>query len=126
MWPLTKEFFGPWSSRSGDFEFVPDPKSSLAFLEDEVESSRPLKSVVENVYSHTQETSPVPESSILGSNRELYADFQTRSGCRVVAAERYGCASDNSQDVFLLNNSRMKNFLIFSRKLGSLNWETNG
>ena len=125
MWPLTKESFGLWSSFSGDFEIVPEPNSFLEFEEDEVESSRPLESVVENVDSHTQETSPVPEYSILSSIQEFYVDFQTRSGCRVEGAELYDCASDISQDVFLLNISRLKNFLTFSRKLGSLNWETN-
>ena len=70
-----KEFLGFRSSFSEDCEFLPEPKSSLDVEEEQVVSSKPLKSVAENDASRTQETSPVPESSTSNSNPDLYADF---------------------------------------------------
>ena len=58
-----KEFLGFGRSFSEDCEFLPEPKSSLDVEEEQVVSSKPLKSVVENDELRTQETSPVPESS---------------------------------------------------------------
>ena len=62
-------------------------------------SSKPLKSVVENDDSRTQETSPVPESSTSNSNPDLNAEFRTHSGHHVKTVERYGCPIDNSENV---------------------------
>ena len=62
-------------------------------------SSKPLKSDVENDDSRTQETSPVPKSSTSNSNLDLYAEFRTRSGHHVKIVERYGCPTDNSENV---------------------------
>ena len=70
-----KEFLGFGSSFSEDCEFFPEPKSSLDVEEEQVVSSKPLKSVAENDDSPTQETSPVPESSTSNSNPDLYAEF---------------------------------------------------
>ena len=58
-----KEFLSFGSSFPEDCEFLPEPKSSLDVEEEQVVSSQPLKSVVENDDSRTQETLPVPESS---------------------------------------------------------------
>ena len=58
-----KEFLGFGSCFPEDCVFLPEPKSSLDVEEEQVVSSKPLKSVVENGDSSTQETSPVPESS---------------------------------------------------------------
>ena len=94
-----KEFLGFGSSFPEDCEFLPEPKSSLDVEEEQVVSSKPLKSVVENDDSRTQETSPVPESSTSNSNADLYAEFRTRSGRHVKTVERYGCPIDNSENV---------------------------
>ena len=94
-----KEFPGFGSSFSEDCDFLPEPKSSLHVEEEQVVSSKPLKSVAENDDSRTQETSPVSESSTSNSNLDLYAEFRTRCGRRVKAVERYGCPNDNSESV---------------------------
>ena len=94
-----KEFLGFGSSFPKDCEFPPEPKSSLDVEEEQLVSSKPLKSVVENDDSRTQETSPVPESSTSNSNPDLYAEFWTRSGRHVKTVERYGCPIDNSENV---------------------------
>ena len=94
-----KEFLGFGSSFSEDCEFLPEPKSSLDVEEEQVVPSKPLKSVAENDDSRTQESSPVPESSISNSNPDFYAEFRTRSGCHVKTVERYGCPIDNSENV---------------------------
>ena len=94
-----KEFLGFGSSFPVDCEFLPEPKISLDVEEEQVVSSKPLKSVVENDDSRTQETWPVPESSTSISNPDLYAEFRTRSGCHVKTVERYGCPIDNSENV---------------------------
>ena len=70
-----KEVLGFGSSFSEDCEFFPEPKSSLDVEEEQVVSSKPLKSVDENDDSRTQETSPVPESSTSNSNPDIYAEF---------------------------------------------------
>ena len=57
-----KEFLGFGRSFSEDCEFLPEPRSSLDVEEEQVVSSKPLKSIDENDDSRTQETSPVPES----------------------------------------------------------------
>ena len=62
-------------------------------------SFKPLKSVAENDYSLTQETSPVPRSSTSSSNPDFYAEFRTSCGRHVKAVERYGCPIDNSENV---------------------------
>ena len=94
-----KEFLGFGSSFSEDCGFLPEPKSALDVEEEQVVSSKPLKSVAENDDSRTQETSPVPESSTSNSNPDLYTEFQTRSGRHVKASERYGCPIDNFENV---------------------------
>ena len=94
-----KEFLGFGSSFPEDCEFLPEPKSSLDVEEEQVVSSEPLKSVVENDYSLTQETSPVPESPTSNSNPDLYAEFRTHSGRHVKTVEPYGCPIDNSENV---------------------------
>ena len=94
-----KEFLGFGSSFPEDCEFLPEPKSSLDVEEEQVVSSKPLKSVVENDDSRTQETSPVPEYSTSNSNADLYAEFRTRSGRHVKTVERYGCPIDKSENV---------------------------
>ena len=94
-----REFIGFGSSFPEDCEFLPEPKSSLDVEEEQVVSSKPLKSVVENDDSRTQQTSPVPESSTSNSNPDLYAEFRTRSGRHVKTVERYGCPIDNSENV---------------------------
>ena len=94
-----KELLGFRSSFPEDCEFLPEPKSSLDSEEEQVVSSKPLKSVVENDDSGTQETSPVPESSTSNSKPDLYAEFRTRSGRNVKTVERYGCFIDNSENV---------------------------
>ena len=48
------EFLGFGSSFSEDCEFLPEPKSSLDVEEEQVVSSKPLKSVAENDDSRTQ------------------------------------------------------------------------
>ena len=58
-----KEFLGFGSSFSENCEFLPEPKSSSDVEEEQVVSTKPLKSVAENDDSLTQETSPVPEFS---------------------------------------------------------------
>ena len=121
-----KEFLGFGSSFPEDCEFLPEPKSSLDVEEEQVVSSKPLKSVVENDDSRTQETSPVPESSTSNSNADLYAEFRTCSGRHVKTVERYGCPIDNSENVYLLNVSRVKRSLTLWRKLKGHNRETNG
>ena len=97
-----KEFFGFGSSFSEDCEFFPEPKSALDVEEEQVVSSKPLKSVAENDDSSTQETSPVPESSTSNSNSDLYAEFRTCSGCHVKVVERFGCPFDNSENVLFV------------------------
>ena len=92
-----KEFLGFGNSFSEHCEFLPEPKSSLDVEEEQVVSSKPLKSVAENDDSRTQETSPVPEYSTSNSNPDFYAEFRTRSGRHVKAVERYGCPIDNSE-----------------------------
>ena len=82
-----KEFLGFGSSFPKDCEFLPEPKSSLDVEEEQVVSSKPLKSVVENDDSRTQQTSPVPESSTSNSNPDLYVEFRTRSGRHVKTVE---------------------------------------
>ena len=94
-----KELLGFGSSFPEDSEFLPEPKSFSDVEEEQVVSSKPLKSVVENDDSRTQETSPVPESSTSNSNPDLYAEFRTRSGRHVKTVERYGCPIDNSENV---------------------------
>ena len=83
------------SSFSEDCEFLPVPKSSLDVEEEQVVSSKLLKSVAENDDSRTQEISPVPESSTSNSNPELYAEFRTHAK----AVERYGYPIDISVNV---------------------------
>ena len=97
-----KDFLGFGSSFSEDCEFLPELKSSLDVEEEQVVSSKPLKSVAENDDSRTQETSPVPESSTSNSNPDFYAEFQTRNIRHVKAVERYGCTIDISEDVSLV------------------------
>ena len=94
-----KEFHGFGSSFSEDCEFLPEPKSSLDVEEEQVVSSKPLKSVAENDDSRTQETSPVLESSTSNSNPDFYTEFRTRSGRNTKTVERYGCPIDNSENV---------------------------
>ena len=94
-----KEFLGFGSSFPEDCEFLPEPKISLDVEEEQVVSSKSLKSVVENDDTRTQETSPVPESSTSNSNPDLYAEFRTRSGRHVKTVERYSCPIDNSENV---------------------------
>ena len=94
-----KNILGFGSSFSEDGEFLPEPKSSLDVEAEQVVSCKPFKSVAEKDDSRTQETWPVPESSTLDSNPDLYAEFRTRSGCHVKAVERYGCPIDNSENV---------------------------
>ena len=94
-----KEFLGFGSCFPEDCEFLPEPKSSLDVEEEQVVSSQPLKSVVKNDDSRTQETSPVPESSTSNSNPDLYAEFRKRSVRHVKTVERYGCPIDNSENV---------------------------
>ena len=94
-----KEFLGFGSSFSEDCEFLPEPKSSLDVEEEQVVSSKPLKSVSENDDTRTQGTSPVPECSTSNSNPDLYTEFRTRSDSHIKAVERYGCPIDNSENV---------------------------
>ena len=78
--------------------FCQNPRvSSLDVEEEQVVSSKPLKSVAEKDDSRTRETSPVPEYSTSNSNPDFYAEFRTRSGRHVKAVERYGCPIDNSE-----------------------------
>ena len=93
------DFPGNGSTFSEDCESLPEPKSSLDVEEEQVVSSKPLKSVDENDDSRTQETSRVPESWTSNSNPDLYAKFPTLSGRHVEAVERYGCLIDNSENV---------------------------
>ena len=79
--------------------------SSLDVEEEQVVSSKPLKSVAENDESRTQETSPVPESSTSNSNPDLYAESRTRSLHRVKAVERYDCPIDNFENVTIVECS---------------------
>ena len=58
-----KEFLGFGSRFSENCEFILEPKSSLDVEEDQVVSSKPLKSLAQNGDSRTQENSPVPQSS---------------------------------------------------------------
>ena len=97
-----KEILGFGSSFPEDCEFLPEPKSSLDVDEEQVVSSKPLKSVLENDDSRTQETSPVPESSTSNSNPDLHADFRTRSGRHVKTVERYVCPVDKSENVSIV------------------------
>ena len=94
-----KESLGFGSSFPEDCEFLPEPMSSLDVEEEQVVSSKPLKSVVEKDDSRTQETSPVPDSSTSNSNPDLFAEFRTRSGRHVKTVERYGCPIDNPENV---------------------------
>ena len=66
-----KDFLGFGSSFSEDCEFLPEPNSSLDVEEEQVVSSKPLKSVAENDGSRTQKTSHVPDSSTSNSNLDL-------------------------------------------------------
>ena len=93
------EFLGFGTSFSEDCELFTERESSLDVEEEQVESSKPLKSVVENDDSRTQEISPVPESSTSSSNPDLYAEFLTRSCCHGKTVERYGCPINNSKIV---------------------------
>ena len=99
MCHLTKKNFLVLEAVFQKTEFLPEPKNSLDVEEEQVVSSKLLKSVVENDGSRTQETSPVPESSTSNSNLDLYAEFRTRSGRHVKTVERYGCPIDNSEKV---------------------------
>ena len=92
-----KEFLGCGSSFPEDCEFLSESKSSLDVEEEQVVSSKPLKSVAENDDSRTQETSLAPESSTSNSNPDLYAEIRTRSAGHVKAVEGYGCHIDNSE-----------------------------
>ena len=94
-----KEFLGFGSSFPEDCEFLPEPKSSLDVEEEQVVPSKPLKPVVENDDSRTQETSPVPESPTSNSDPDLYADCRTRSGRHSKTVELYGCPIDNFENV---------------------------
>ena len=99
MCHLTKKNFLALEAVFQKTEFLPEPKSSLDVEEEQVVSSKPLKSVAKNDDSRTQETSTMPESSTSNSNPDLYAEFRTRSGRHVKAVERYGCPIDNSENV---------------------------
>ena len=77
----------------------PEPKSSLDVEEEQVVSSKPLKSVAENNDWRTQKNSTVPESSTSNSNLDLCAEFRARSGRQVKAVERLCCPIENSENV---------------------------
>ena len=106
-----KEILGYGSSFAEDCEFFPLPKSSLNVEEDQVESSKPLKLVVENIDSRTHETSPVPESSTSRSNPDHYAKLRTRSGRHVKTVERYGCPISTSENVSFVELSSCEEIL---------------
>ena len=94
-----KDFFGFGSSFSEDCDFLPEAKSYLDVEEEQVVSSKPLKSVAEKDDSRTKGKSLVPDSSTSNSNPDLYAEFRARSGRHVKAVERYGCPIDKSENV---------------------------
>ena len=94
-----KQFLGFGSSFSENCDILPEPKSSLDVEEEQVVSSKLLKSVVESDDSRTQGTSPVPESLTSNSNPDPYAELRTRSGRPVKAVELYGCPIDKFENV---------------------------
>ena len=94
-----KEFIGLQNIEAEDYEFLPEAESSLEFDEGEAKPLKPLKPVVENFDSPTQESLPNQDSSRSNSTEDPYADFRTRSGRLVKTVERYGCPINHSESV---------------------------
>ena len=94
-----KEFIGLQNIEPEDYEFLTESETALDFEESEAKPLKPLKPVVENFDSPTQESLPNQNSSRSNSTEDTYAELRTRSGGHVETVERYGCPINHSESV---------------------------
>ena len=121
-----KEFIGLQNIEPEDYEFLTESETALDFEESEAKPLKPLKPVVENFDSPTQESLPNQNSSRSNSYEDTYAEFRTRSGGHVETVERYGCPINHSESVSFLNVFLARKLPPLLRKLKCLSFEMSG